>query len=372
MPRDPAPTRRTFATTRGRSSAAHKVPDRIDATSHIPKTALGKSKLRHRVSLGSPDALIAAAQAYKRTELLLALMRLGVLECLAAGPATAAELAEALNLDAEVCEQLVLVAEEIGLLRPEAANAGAPRPDEAGATAEPAGLSDAILRLEDILSRSWVTREELEALGRRGMASRRFDAELPSDALCAAYEAVMHAPGAFRRTALGLSLIRGDARRRVLEITCGPGRYVRSMPPGGVCLQVGGLAGASGADGFDDVLAEGDGFDVVIVCNAVHLPGPGSDLRLLARSLRPGGRLLIDDVFMDGPDALHREARLDWLTHGGLAWQTEADLVLGLAKVGLTTDRSMHVGRPACSLVVASTEVSTVAVSMPGSASGTG
>jgi long-chain acyl-CoA synthetase len=91
----------------------------------------------------------------------------------------------------------------------------------------------------------------------------------------------------------------------------------------------------------------------VVVCNAIHLAGPGADLPRLAGLLAPGGRLLIDDIFLDAPNGVGGDVRLDWLTHGGLSWPTERATVAGLAAAGLTVRRVVHVGRPANTLIVA-------------------
>ena len=64
----------------------------------------------------------------------------------------------------------------------------------------------------------------------------------------------------------------------------------------------------------------------------------------------------MDDVFLDAPEGVPPETRLDWLTHGGTAWPTEAAAAAGLAAAGLTVRRTLHLGRPACTLLLAARE----------------
>ncbi|MER7481297.1 AMP-binding protein [Streptomyces sp. NPDC126510] len=358
--------------------APYKVPDRIRPVGELPRGRSGKLLPARRLMPGDEADLIACAQGHKRSELLFALLRLGVLDLLRHGPADSAHIAAELGLDAEVCEQLLQVAESAGLLRAAPSEPQDPPkaqdPSEIQEVVRGAAPADgldgalAILALEERLSRSWVTREQLTGIARSGSAARDFDAEGPDDALREVYQRAMHTPAAYSRSRIGIRLS-GTRAGRLLEITCGPGRYAYTHGPAGEnrLLRVGTLAeqATHGADsgprtgegegGQREVPPPDDGelFDLVVVCNAVHLPGPGSDLRALAARLAPGGRLLVDDVFLDAPGSLPQEIRLDWLTHGGSSWPTEATLTTGLAAAGFAVHRTVHVGRPAVTLVVA-------------------
>ncbi|ANN17135.1 hypothetical protein SD37_16785 [Amycolatopsis orientalis] len=310
--------------------APHKVPDRWHLVGDVPRSPVGKPLPPRPLGLSGPDVLTAAATAYKQGELLFTLLDLGIVDRLAEGAATPAEVAGALGIDHDVCAELMRTAEEAGIL--------GPAPDPAAVEALP------VLRLEQELSRAWVTREELSALGRGGLGGRRFDRAGPGDELREIYLEAMHDAGARRRAGLGLKLAGHRTGGSLLEITCGPGRYVDSAGAGTVAT-VGALAPAGRP------IPDG-GFDLVVLANAIHLPG-ASDLRRLATLLAPGGTVLIDDVFLGVPGGLPAETRLDWLTHGGLAWPTESSLALGLTTAGLTVERTVHTGRPQCTLMVA-------------------
>ncbi|MEV1156019.1 AMP-binding protein [Micromonospora chokoriensis] len=335
--------------------APHKVPDRIVAVGDLPRGRTGKLLPTRRLTTAPSVDLVACAQAYKRTELLFALNRLGVLDLLRRGAADVAQITAETNIDQEVCEQLLRAAEATGLLRPAPTDGEANGPDDA---------TLAILALEDKLSRSWVTREQLTELGRTGLAERAFDIDGPDDELRDVYRRAMHTEAAHHRSTFGLRLAGARPDHRLLEITCGPGRYVSAHDHPDNCrlLRIGTLAQqsthAEPARPEVEPPRPDERFDVVVVCNAIHLPGPGSDLRALARWLAPGGALLIDDVFLDAPDGLPGEIRMDWLTHGGLAWPTEATTVAGLAAAGYVVRRTVHVGTPAVTLLLAASACS--------------
>ncbi|GAA3966959.1 hypothetical protein GCM10023085_56760 [Actinomadura viridis] len=343
--------------------APSKVPDRILPVGDVARTAVGKPAAARPLT---PDtgALAEAAQAYKRSELLFALDRLGLLERLARSPATPEAAAAELGLDRGACQELLGAAEAAGLLRPAGTGTAPDAPGEPGAHGPPgdpgsadgdpapAGLDEsvaALIALEERLARTWVTRDALADVARNGIAGRRFDRTPPDPEAAAAYRNAMHSPAAWRRSRLGLGLARQRPGHRLLEITSGPGRYARSARGAATTLlRVGALAGADA----DPDPPRGE-FDLVVVCNAVHLPGPGSDLETLARLLAPGGTLLIDDVFLDAPGGPPPAIRLDWLTHGGCWWPTEAGLAAGLARAGLTPGRTVHAGSPAATLALA-------------------
>ncbi|MEU7865578.1 AMP-binding protein [Dactylosporangium sp. NPDC049140] len=316
--------------------APHKVPDRIRVVPAVPRGGSGKVLPEPVYRLGDEAALVAEALAYKRSELVFALLRLGVLDLLTRGPSAAAAIAAALGLDRQVCDVLLETAAELGIVRPD-------RPDANGG---PHVASAPILRLEDLLSRSFVTRERLVdmALGKAG--------DTGPEEISAVYQAAMNSPAAERRTRLGLALAGYRPSQRLLEVACGPGRYARAAGTAGRLLRVGPLSPPP--DGGDPEEPEPDErFDVVVVSNAVHLSDAGSDLAGLAARLTPGGRLLFDDVFLAVDGGIPGVVRLDWLTHGGLYWPTVAALERGLARVGLSVRRAVPTGTPAVTLLLA-------------------
>ncbi|WP_030241129.1 ANL family adenylate-forming protein [Streptomyces sp. NRRL S-350] len=307
---------------------SQKVPDRVRCVGEVPRGRVGKPLPPRALALADRDVLIAAATAYKRSELLFALVDLGIVEALGRGATTAPELAARLGLDEAACAELLRTAEEAGLLRPE---------DPLPAARDGNGdVETALVALEGELSRTWVTREALAEVVRSGVAKRPFDREGPSERLREVYQAAMHGTAAHQRARSGLALARFAPGQRLLEVSGGPGVYHR-IAGGGTHAGRGPLP-----DGV---------FDLVVLANSIH--GPAADLRAVAERVPLGGRLLVDDVFLDTPEGVPPETRLDWLTHGGTAWPTEAAAVTGLAAVGFTVERTLHLGRPACTMLLA-------------------
>jgi hypothetical protein len=307
--------------------SAYKVPERIRLVAEVPRGPSGKRLAPLSYTLGEPAALVAAAQAYKRSELVFTLLRLGVLDLLAGRPAGAAEIARELGLDPGVCEQLLRTAQELELILAASADPHDPGTDEGFDAVRPT------VRLEEVRSRGRVVRERLGQVAVAGPDRGAGEAEGAD-----AHGQVMDSLTARERVRLGLTLAGFRPGERLLEITSGPGRYTDA---GARLLHPGAAAAA--------LPSPEERFDVIVVAGAVHLPGLGSDLAALVTRLAPAGRLLIDDAFLPGIPA---ETRLDWLAYGGAAWPTVEALSAGLARAGLTVDRVIDTGTPPACLVV--------------------
>lgn len=350
-----------------RHLAPYKVPDTIVLRSALPRTASGKTAAATRYRL-TPRA-IEATRAYKSAELLFALHELGALTALAEGTASA-PLSTELGCDPQALEILLDTAASLGLLSTAPGHEGVGR-------AHLAEL-DAFIRLEERLSRDLVTREALAAVARSGQARRPFERR-PRDAdhaeLVSVYQGAMCGPSALARTALGLRLLRPRPGARLVEVTAGPGRYLdrllaKDPTAGGHLWQTGRLSGRA-AGRVDEAVTAGrvstgpalpvGRADVCVISNAVHDPASGALLSTVLAALRPGGLLLVDDVFLpsgkpgggDTGPAAGAELALDWLTHGGTAWTTVEALTTGLAEAGADVVRHLPFDPSPCHLVIA-------------------
>ncbi|MET9401505.1 AMP-binding protein [Kitasatospora sp. NPDC002965] len=364
--------------------APYKVPDTFLLRAALPRTAAGKAAAAPRYRL-TPRAL-AAARAYKASELLFALHRLGLLDALSDGTGLA-ELSAGSGCDPRALELLLDTATALGLLDagPATAPATGPAadpatgPDPAGPRVRAAELI-AFVELEERLSRDLVTRETLAAVARAGLAGRDFDRRSAADpahtALVRAYQGAMGGPAAHARTALGLRLLRPRPGARLVEVTAGAGRYLERLLAAdptatGHLWQAGRLAGPPAPAVVEAVEAgrvtvgphpPRGGADLCVVANAVHDPASGARLTELLETLRPGGRLLVDDVFLPSagdpataaaPDlAGGAELALDWLTHGGTDWPTLDALAAGLAEAGADVVRRLPFEGSPCHLVI--------------------
>ncbi|MEI7031016.1 AMP-binding protein [Streptomyces pratensis] len=350
-----------------RHLAPYKVPDAIVLRTALPRTASGKTAAAARYRL-TPRA-IEAARAYKASELLFALHELGALTALAEGAALGPLSAE-LGCDARALEVLLDTAASLGLL------STAAEPQDAARV--PLAELTAFVRLEERLSRDLVTREALAAVARSGQARRPFERRV-EDAdhaeLVSVYQGAMNGPSAVARASLGLRLLRPRPGARLVEVTAGPGRYLdrllaKDPAAGGHLWQVGRLSGPA-ADRVQDAVAAGrvstgpglpvGRADLCVVSNAVHDPASGALLSTVLAALRPGGLLLVDDVFLPsgrpdaegGGPAAGGELALDWLTHGGTAWSTVEALTTGLAEAGADVVRHLPFAPSPCHLVIA-------------------
>lgn len=336
--------------------APYKVPDEVRLHRHLPRNAAGKLVAGPRYRLADPARLLAAARAYRISELLFALHDLGALGPLRDGT-DADELAERLGLPPSQVGWLLGVAAELGLVR-----TGVDPADPA----DPADL-EPFLRLEEELSRGWLTRDALVGAVRVDPRERPFERADLGD-LPEIYQAAMHGQWARRRTSVGLGLLGRRPVGRVLEVSAGPGRYLAEVlrrhpgacghlvPLGRLAGPVDGSVAAAAAQGR--VVIGGDPprreFDVCVVANGIHGPAPGDDLGWLLDRLREDGVLLVDDIFLPESGETGAEIGLDWLTHGGISWPRIDDLKSGISASGGSVIRSTRFAGSECHLVLVS------------------
>jgi SAM-dependent methyltransferase len=80
-----------------------------------------------------------------------------------------------------------------------------------------------------------------------------------------------------------------------------------------------------------------EAYDAAVIFNAIHGAEVAGRLASVVRLLRPGGRLLVDDLFL-GPDGLSAELGIDWLSHGGAALQTVEEVRGALERLGVRVE----------------------------------
>lgn len=349
--------------------APYKVPDRIHLTGRLARTPSGKPAGGHRYRLAGPDVVTAAARDYKRSELLFALHDLGALRLLEEG-ADPEDLAERLGLSASELAWTLEVAADLGLVVAEPdgdggyPGAGAGR---GGGRERPSTDAAPYVELESRLSRTLVTREAIAAALRDGEGRRAFDRAEADPALAAAYRDAMHGAQTAPRTRLGVRLARPAAGERWLEVSSGAGRYLPAVVGAtegchGDLLPVGRLSGGD-APALAALAAQGRvrvdpdpparAYDACVVSGAIHGPAPADDLAWLLERLRPGGRLLVDDVFLPAGAGAGAELGLDWLTHGHRSWPTAGALAAGLSRAGGTVVTDRRLRSSPCHLVLA-------------------
>lgn len=336
--------------------ALASVPQEFWLHDRLPRGWSGKVQAPRRYVAAGFDTLLNAARAYRRSELLFALHDSGILGLLHR-PITATEVATSLNLPPREVQWLLTIAASLGLVTEDVAADGR----------QPTTAITPLLSLEALLSRGWLSRTAMIEAVRAGAAGRPFEQAAEDPALVTAYTSAMNDAAARQRTALALRLARGVPHRHVLEVSAGPGRYLARIlaedeEATGCLVQVGRLAGP-----LDPVVAEAvrngrikvtddpprGAFDLCVVANAVHGPGPGGDLRWLAERTRMPGTMLIDDVFLPADGGDGSEIGLDWLTHGGLAWPYARQLAVEIEAIGWNVTVNRRIGTSQCHLILA-------------------
>jgi hypothetical protein len=347
---------RTFASAR---LSDYKVPERINVLSSLLRDAVGKASYRQQhYRLAEPPVLLEAIRAYRRSELLLAMADLGLVDDLLAG-ADLDELAVRHGLPIEQLHWLLTVGTGLGLLSTE----DGPTPGQS--------VFANVLDLESMLSRSWVSRAAIAAAVGTRRPERPFETAELEPELVTAYQRAMHGEHTAKRTRLGRLMLGDQVRGRLLEVSAGPGRYIEAGLAAGALgedshlLRLGRLAGDPSSAVLDaakrgtvtigDEIPAGP-FDAVVVANGIHGPGRGADLDWLLGRLAPGGVLLVDDIFLPDNGGPGTEIGLDWLTHGGISWPRLADLTAGVTAAGGTVGRTVRLTPPECCLILVTEE----------------
>jgi hypothetical protein len=332
------------------------VPHEFRVRGHIARGGSGKVPAPRRYVAAGYDALLDAARAYRRSELVFALHDSGILGRLGR-PTTAAEVATALGLATDEVDLLLSIAAALGIVTDAVGDVGEPAP----------GAIEPLLDLESLLSRSLLDRTALIDVLRNGIGRRAFDRSAAEPQLITAYARAMDDEAARRRAALGVRLIRNRPCRRVLELSAGPGRYLAKLLAAddeatGCLVRIGRLAGP-----VDPVVAEAvrtgrvelaeqppaETFDLCVVANGVHGPAPGGDLRALFERADPAGTVLIDDVFRPAEGGPGSEIGLDWLTHGAAAWPHAHQVVAEIEAMGWAVAVDRRIGSSGCHLILA-------------------
>ena len=277
--------------------------------SHLHRGALGKAQHTPEYRLTSQESLIEAMHAYRRSEMIFALGELGALPMLAA-VVWAADLAGALDLEPETMADLLEVAYELGLLT--VTDLAGEDLDEASEA--PAACPElAAMAVAERPVHTGITSQGLVAAARTGITSQRLAA--------ARAGTPSHGSEACRLR---------QARGYTAEIL-----KLAGVAPDETLLQIGsGLPRYTDAGPYDVDFPEAC-CDVCLVIGAVHGPGPAQDLIWLAFRLRPAGRLVIEDRFLDGPYPTDATARLGWLARGARRWWHVHDLQAGLESIGM-------------------------------------
>lgn len=285
---------------------------------------------------GKADALAKAMRAYKRSELLFALASAGVLDLLGEGRSADAIAAD-LGGDAGMLEALLALAETYGLV-----SSG-----PVGANHEAQVDVDDLVSFEALASRGIAARERIAELLTWGFS--RADPLSPGSAQSSAYLAAMVGPAAKLRAKFGVRALNLVSGARLLEIATGPEDYCSQARRRDSRVIATHIAVGPAGGGLAEPLPPA-AYDAVVVVNAVRFPPVADRIGEIAAALVPGGTLLIDDLFFDGTTE-SADFAIDWLTHGGSAFFTIAELIEHLAGYGLDATAIPIPGIAAASLV---------------------
>lgn len=331
-----------------------KVPDRFERVATIPRNAQGKPAASKVYRSADPAALLEAAMAYKRAHLLFALHEHGVLAGLDSGHSVD-RIAYERGLHAGTLARTLELAHWLGLVEPRDADpadgAAAPR-----ATALSAGVHR-ILELESLLDTTLNSIAGLGEVLRNGHLETAPGAGARVPGLPPLYQQAMsgaHKVLAMRSIMREFQAEAGATRIKVLDVSATGGGYTewlrehkRLDVDGSARLQVGGLTSAAPGPVRDLTLEEfgtgGPVFDLLVLDNATHHDDVVQQLPALVARLARGGRMIVDEIFIEPGSAA---VGVDWLTHGGLCLLTESDLLREFAALGFEPVARIRIPSP--------------------------
>ncbi|KAF0864511.1 fatty acid--CoA ligase family protein [Pseudomonas sp. LD120] len=320
--------------------APAKVPDRFERTPLIARRGNGKPLLSRRYRPAANQVLLEAAQAYKRSQLLLALWECGALQLSAQG-LSVDQIAQRTGLHAHTLAVAFDTAQANGLLH-EALEAETP----------PRDLEDLarVLDLESFNNRHWNRLDELLAVLHDGLDRRAFEQTPKHPQLQRRYQRAV--AGADKQLAAQLTwrkALHNAPRAIALLDICATGAVYTQALLGrrrldcraSRIVQLGGL-NPPAADipvHSHEELAQLDarGFDVIVLDNTLHQPSVVQALPALLERLGPDGRLIIDEIFFC--DTASAAVGVDWLTHGGCQYPRQDEVVAALARLGFVGEQ---------------------------------
>lgn len=297
--------------------APYKVPDTFQPRYRLRRNAVGKLPAAPVYWL----AAVTGPRTAQHRALTVALAELDLLGALAEG-AAAADLADIAGIHVAVLTEVLHVAHAHGVLTTDA-RAPSPDPGAAASTDAAADARQLARRIAEVV-------RPPESAAATAAPWRRIRPPRPAS------------PGI--RAAVQGHLAGATPGWPVLEISVGGPRHIR---PGEALDN-------TAHDGDESYLAADDldaragrwrgpipqpgGYRACVVTDAVHGPAPADDLTWLADLLRPGGLLIVDDLFLDDLvlDDVGGAMAVEWLARGALSWWTLAELQSGLESVGAT------------------------------------
>ena len=307
-------------------------PDAIIQRSGLTRSATGKVRKTAPYRSAPPNRLEAAARAYKQSIAVFALYDLGILEAL--DGRDTADIATSLNLDPFMVDTLLANAQALGIVNAFETDHGTDHETSSTQPISPPPETMDVLRLEQFLYRTINTIENLAQAVRRGRSAD------PQD--CASFLSFYEPVTAGRRARLRASFVMralddlGIAPTSMSETGYSRPVYLDNAPESwtrnGRRFTAIVDKDATG-EAIETIEFADSVIDLAVFVNAVHWPGSRARLDDAWRRLAVGGVLIIDDVFFNQRSEA-ASLCIDWITHGGLAFQRKEDLHEYLCRLG--------------------------------------
>ncbi len=265
-----------------------------------------------------PSQIIALSTAYWGSQVLLTANRLGVFDLLADAPKSAEAVADALGLDPRMTLLFLNACAGLGLVDKTDGVFGNSAASQAYLTSQsPASMRNSIRFMDDIFS-TWGDLEQSLRSGKPAKAAETYLGDDDEQTRHFVYS--MHD----RAMAIGQALpqvVDLTGRKRMLDVGGGPGTFSALLTGRYEGLQSDVLELDGVANVAEEILAEtgasdrvrmlrgdyhtsdfGSGYDVVLMSGMFHRETGATCSQLIGKAhgcLKPGGMLIVNDVFAD-------------------------------------------------------------------------
>lgn len=326
--------------------APYKVPNRWHFYESLPKTWSNKVNIRDLSTEEAPKSPspVEALQGFRLSHAVFAAEQIGLLHELEETAQQVAVLAEKLSCDPRALGLLLNYLRDRGIVTESAAGYRLARKLGPGWSS--------ICELEDHLRATWLSPEQIMSVVRKGLNQRDFEqareltpfSDLYLEAFCGPWQdfAALTLQRKLRLPLKGSAMEIGRAAgritlhlRKALQMKC----VFRALEPApSLAWRELEEEERTQAHAWSDLLPEPASLDVLVLTNVIHWLPPleaAAVLQRLADAVRPGGSLVILDIFVDTtPES--SQFLLDWLTHGGVHWTRLRDLKDLLIQAGFS------------------------------------
>lgn len=312
--------------------SSYKIPNRINIVTNLNRNEVGKIRHIKQYKITNQNKILEYVQYYKVSELLFALLELGVLDELK-NSVDVVSISQKYQLNEDVLQNLFELCEKLDII---SSTSEDDNPD----------IFDILqfVRYENNFSTMFTNRHTIRQAVEDGIKNIPLS-QVPDD-IKQKYQNVLHGRSSKFRALSALRALKSYQFNKIIEFTGGASNYLEYIPCGSNCKAYLSFIGRFSKN-FSNTISDAiqcnqislnydseDDFDLCIFNNAIHYLDTKTISNFITTRMRTNAIIVIDDIFL--PDrGIHNLIFLDWLTHGGINFRSKAELLLLLESLKL-------------------------------------